>query len=364
MATLQAPSQHQFPCSKCGGGLVFEPGKTALVCPYCGEVTAVPATQGEIEELDYQTYAAGLPENEGAAEVLSVRCSGCGAQTQLGTNVTADRCVFCGSAVVAARQSQRMIKPRALLPFVVNRQKAQADFHGWLAGLWFAPSNLMSAAKSDGLAGVYIPFWTFDADATTNYVGERGEHYWETETYTETVNGQSETRTRQVQRTRWWPASGTVQDHFDDLLVAASSSLPAKQTLHLEPWDLERLLPYADEYLAGFAAESYQVDLPQGFQKAQTMAEPTIRGTVIGDIGGDEQRILSMQSDYLNVTFKHILLPLWISAYSYGGKSFRFLINARTGEVQGERPYSFWKIAGLIVFILMIVVIVAVMVNR
>jgi hypothetical protein len=332
-----------------------------LVCRHCGASTPVPAASGAIEELDYNLYARGLPDHEAAAEKLTVQCSACGAQTQLGPNVTADKCVFCGAPVVAQRQSQRLIKPRALLPFAIARQKAQSDFHDWLASLWFAPSDLLSSAQGGGLTGVYVPYWTFDADASSSYVGERGEDYWETEVYTEFVNGQPQERTRQVVRTRWWPASGAVANRFDDLLVMASASLPPKQTAHLEPWDLEQLVPYADEFLAGFAAESYQVDLPQGFSRAQQMAEPTIRRSVCADIGGDHQRVLSVQSEYGNVTFKHILLPLWISAYHYGGRSYRFVINARSGEVQGERPYSFWKIFILIVSILVAIGVIVLM---
>jgi hypothetical protein len=202
-----------------------------------------------------------------------------------------------------------------------------------------------------------FPHWTYDADSRTQYVGERGEDYWETETYTEIVNGHAETRTRQVLRTRWWPASGMVNNRFDDLLVLATASLPPKQAAHLQPWDLNHLVPYADEYLAGFAAESYQVDLRKGFDSARELAEPAIRQTVCGDIGGDHQRIASMQSEFFNVTFKHILLPLWISAYHYSGQSYRFVINARTGAVQGERPYSAGKI---VLFVLAMLVVLAV----
>jgi predicted RNA-binding Zn-ribbon protein involved in translation (DUF1610 family) len=357
MTTSAPAAERQFPCSHCGAALEFDPAKTALTCPFCGNDTPVPKSMEPIEELSYEIYAAGLPASEAAEERLTVQCAACGAQAALGKNVTSDRCVFCGSPVVAERSSRRVIKPRAMLPFAVARPKAQEDFHAWLKGLWFAPNDLLAAAECGRLNGVYLPFWTFDCDASTTYTGERGQDYVETETFTEFINGRPEVRTRQVTRTRWWPASGQVSDRFDDLLVMASASLPPKQAAHLEPWDLADLVGYADEYLAGFAAESYQVDLPQGFERAKQQAEPKIRQTVCRDIGGDHQRILSMQSQFSNVMFKHILLPLWISAYAYRGKSYRFLINARSGAVQGERPYSAWKI---VLLVLMIVAIAAI----
>ncbi|MBV9774716.1 MAG: hypothetical protein JO040_12240, partial [Gemmatimonadetes bacterium] len=76
-----------------------------------------------------------------------------------------------------------------------------------------------------------------------------------------------------------------------------------------------------------------------------------------GDIGGDEQRIHSTDTRYDDVTFKHILLPVWISAYRYREKVYRRLVNARTGEVQGERPWSWIKIALLVLFVAALVIV-------
>jgi hypothetical protein len=161
-----------------------------------------------------------------------------------------------------------------------------------------------------------------------------------------------------VQRTRWSYVSGRVENTFDDILVLASNSLPRKIAQRLEPWDLKNLVPYRDEYLSGFVAESYQVDLPQGFESAKQIMDGVIRQTICRDIGGDHQRIASVETQYENVTFKHTLLPVWISAYRYREQVFRFLVNARTGEVQGERPYSAWKITVLVLSILLAVLVI------
>jgi DNA-directed RNA polymerase subunit RPC12/RpoP len=355
MASVAQPIQRQFPCSQCGANVQFDPGTSSLLCPYCGTKNAVPQSPESIEELDFNTYTAALPDSEPMNDRLTIHCNTCGAQTQLGANVTADKCIFCGAAVVAETLSQRLIRPRGLLPFAIARQQADGEFRAWLISRWFAPSDLVASARAAALTGVYIPCWTFDCNAQTHYTGERGENYWETETYTETIDGRTETRTRQVQKIRWWPCRGNVENSFDDLLVLATQSLPLKHAAALEPWDLANLTPYEDEYLAGFACESYQVDLPQGFERAKDQTVAPIRRTVESDIGGDHQRISSLDSRFFDVTFKHILLPMWISAYRYGDQSYRFLVNARTGEVQGERPYSGWKIT---LFVLMCVAIV------
>ena len=358
MDTSTAQSaQRQFPCRQCGASLVFEPGTTCLKCDYCGTENDIAPLAEQVEELDFHLYAQEVPPGEQTQETLTVKCGTCGAETDFTHDVAASKCPFCGSAIVATASSRKQIKPRSLLPFAVKREQAGTRFTQWVGSLWFAPNDLTREARQAGIDGVYIPAWTYDSDTSSNYTGERGDNYWVTQTYTAMENGRSVTRTRQVQQIRWSRASGMVHVRHDDVLVLASKSLPPKHAHALEPWDLPALLPYRDEYLSGFAAESYQVDLMQGFEVARGIMDERIRAAIRADIGGDHQRIHSVGTRYDNLRFKHILLPIWISAYRYHAQVFRFLVNARTGEVQGERPWSAWKITLLVLTILAAVLI-------
>lgn len=343
-----------FPCSSCGADLEFKPGTEHLECPYCGTLNHIEVLQEEIEELDYRTFLQEATDVEGATEErLTVNCGTCGGVTCLGENVTADKCEFCGSRIVAQAKSIKAIKPRSLLPFKVTRQQATESFRSWIKGLWFAPNALKKLAKiHEGIQGVYCPFWTYDCETTTRYQGQRGEYYYEDQTYTATEDGRQVTKTRRVKKTRWYPASGTVQVTFDDVLVLGTRSLPEKHTDELEPWNLEDLVPYNDQYLSGFKVQSYNVNLEEGFGEAQKKMDPVIRESIHHDIGGDTQRISSMDVSWYDITFKHVLLPVWISAYRYNGTVYRFLVNARTGEVQGERPWSWPKIAFTVLTVL------------
>jgi predicted RNA-binding Zn-ribbon protein involved in translation (DUF1610 family) len=345
-------AQRQFPCRQCGASLVFEPGTTCLKCGYCGTENDIAPLAEQIEELDFHLYAQDAAAGEQTQETLAVKCTACGAETDFTHDVAASKCPFCGAAIVATASSRKQIKPRSVLPFHVKREQAGELFLRWVASLWFAPNDLGREAKRAGIDGVYVPAWTYDSNTSSRYTGERGDDYWETQHYTSMVNGKSVSQTRQVRRTRWRHASGAVSLRHDDVLVLASKSLPPKQADALEPWDLPSLVPYRDEYLSGFAAESYQVDLMQGFEVARGIMDERIRTAVRADIGGDHQRIHSVDTRYSDVTFKHILLPVWISAYRYHERVFRFLVNARTGELQGDRPWSAWKIALLVIAIL------------
>lgn len=346
------PRQRQFPCRNCGAALHFEPGTTCLKCPYCGTENQIEQRREVIEELDYHATLAALERSEPSEETLTVRCPSCGAETSMAPNVTAGKCPFCATPIVAGAMSRRQLKPRSLLPFHITQKQADEAFQRWIQSLWFAPSNLKRMAEKRHLTGVYLPAWTYDANTESDYTGQRGDDYWDTEPYTVHVHGRTERRTRRVRKTRWRSVSGRVWNEFDDVLVMASRSLPPKFADALQPWDLGNLVPYQPEFLSGFVAESYQIDLEQGFGLATQVMDGTIRQTIRRDIGGDHQRIHSVDTRYFDITFKHILLPAWISAYQYQQRVFRFVVNARTGEVQGERPYSWIKIT---LFVLMIV---------
>jgi hypothetical protein len=103
---------------------------------------------------------------------------------------------------------------------------------------------------------MYVPYWTYDADTTTSYRGERGDDYQVQESYRTVENGEEVERTRTVTKTRWTSASGVVSRFFDDVLVLASRSLPHAVTERLEPWDLANLTPYQEAYLSGFRSRN------------------------------------------------------------------------------------------------------------
>jgi DNA-directed RNA polymerase subunit RPC12/RpoP len=345
----------QHTCSQCGAKVDFAPGTSALKCPYCGYEMLIAQSEAPVVELDYQTFLDKAGAEKESSEAQRIQCNKCGAETTMPAASAAGVCPFCGANMVFSGSVSRLIKPEALLPFKIAQKDAFESFRRWIKGLWFAPGKLKQYAQSENkLAGVYIPYWTYDSDTTTVYSGARGDYYYTTESYTEVVNGRSIQRTRQVRHTRWSPASGTVRNSFDDILILASKSLPTKRIERLEPWDLANLVPYADEYLSGFRAESYQISLPEGFEAAKEVMSAAIQNSIRQDIGGDEQQIHSTQTRYGSITFKHILLPVWLSAYRFRDKVYRILINARTGETQGERPFSAWKIAGAAMIALVI----------
>ncbi len=348
-AKSEARSFQEFPCSKCGGKLEFNPKAGKLKCIYCGNEEEVPQDADDVREIAYEEF---LETKKVKTAVLSetaleVSCPGCRARVTFQPPDVAGKCPFCGTSIVSkGEKAHPVVEPGGVIPCKVTQKNAQTNVRKWLGNNWFLPSSLKELAQQEGMQGVYLPFWTYDAQTESDYIGSRGEYYYTTESYAVTnENGETEWETREVQHTRWYPVAGHVSQFFDDILVPATKQLDEKQLKKLNGWNLQQLLPYSPSYLAGFKAQRYQVPLETGLITAKEMIRSELNNTVCYDIGGDTQTVGSINTIHHSITFKHILLPVWISAYRYQNKQYRVMVNAQTGQVSGDRPYSKAKIA-------------------
>ncbi|MEJ6395233.1 TFIIB-type zinc finger domain-containing protein [Gymnodinialimonas sp. 2305UL16-5] len=337
--------EHRFPCSNCGSDMRYAPRDGKMVCDHCGNEEPIDVAEGpwgggqQLVENDFEAALRGqLPAME-MEETRVSACPSCGAQVEFDANAHAQECPFCATPVVTDTGTHRHIKPKGLIPFQLTEREAHKAMEGWLGRLWFAPNGLKEYARQGrSLDGIYVPYWTYDADTATAYRGQRGDAYYVT------VKG-PDGKSKRERRIRWTNVSGRVARFFDDILILASKSLPKRYTDALAPWDLGALAEYKPEFLSGFRAEGYTVELDEGMDEARQIIDAQIRRDIRRDIGGDAQKIGRVDTHVSDVTFKHILLPVWIAAYKYKGKSFRFVVNAQTGKVQGERPWSIGKIA-------------------
>ncbi len=365
-----------FPCKSCGAKLSFSPGSKTLKCPYCAASNDIPDTDETVEELSLEAWLAKLEGESETHQQEQIKCNNCGGEQTLAANLYASACTFCGTPLTSKSYAQRLIKPKSLVPFKVTKLQAQDKWRGWIKGLWLAPSALKQYAQSDGgIKGIYVPYWTFDAQTYTKYSGQRGDDH--SESY-ETTNDKGERVTESRTRTDWTNVAGNVSFFHDDVLVPGSQSnfggapargaataaamqqalvqnvgavgkkIAAQFSSSLRTWNTKDLVPYQDEYITGFQAEAYQVGLKAAFVTGKQLIDGKVEQLVRADIGGDHQRITSINTQYSHLTFKHILLPLWVSAYIYGGKTYRFVVNGQTGEVQGESPKSGWKVFFLV----------------
>ncbi len=371
-------SVNQYQCPGCKADMTFEPDLGQLKCPYCGRAEAMPEVTATKLSATLQEHKLGVfletnRTTQLATTTLAVNCPGCRATITFEPPDVAGKCPFCATSIVTqeSHAADPTLAPSGLVPFTVGRKAALTNLRDWLAFRWdwkdlkalFLPGKLKQLAQNKDLTGVYLPFWTYDTQTDSRYRGERGEHYYKTETYTTTnADGERETKTRRVQHTRWYSTSGRVSRFFDDVLVPATRAISDQKLRQLWPTlAVSKLKPYSAKYLAGFKAQRYAIPVKEGFERAKTIMADSIRGDIRADIGGDDQRIHSVSTHYSKETFKHILLPVWMATYRYGGKTYQVMINAQTGTVIGERPVAVWKVALAIAIatILIIMIILA-----
>ncbi len=346
-----AASTEQGKCPSCGGSLAYSPENEKLLCGYCGTKVEFDLTPVEVKENDFREWSEH-PEMQHHEEtvVSQVACGQCGAHTTFPENVTSFSCAFCGTPIALKNSvSRRAWKPEYILPFKIGKEAGNERFSKWISSLWFTPSKFSKTLlNEEHMKGLYLPYWTYDANTETLYRGERGTRH----TVGRRRNGNRVNQTV----TRWSSVSGRVSRSFDDILVPASDSLPAEISKVLTNWDRVNYVSYKAPFVYGFLTEMYKYDFKSCYKKAQQQMGTYIDYLIHDDIGGHSQRIHSKETVYSDVKFKHVLLPVWLSAYRYKNKSYVFVINGRTGQVFGQRPWSIVKIA-LIVFVVIAVIL-------
>ncbi len=326
--------------------LKYQPGTQHQMCEYCGQQNEIISTQQRIKEYALLDALVELEKTQSTNVSYQAHCGTCGANFKFADSLNAGECPFCGTGVVASPHKDKLITPKSLLPFLIDHDEAKNKFRHWLNSLWFAPNKVKKYARNDSkLIGIYLPYWTYDSDTVTRYTGARGDTYYVNERVNYVHKGRMVSKVKRVPKIRWTNVRGRVSRFFDDVLIGASSSLPRQILDHLQPWDLENLQPYEQKYISGFQSEVYQVEVDEGFDYAKQVMDGIIRQDICFDIGGDHQRIHQVDTQHNSITYKHCLLPIWSAAFLYRDKSYRFVVNGRTGQVQGERPYSYWKIA-------------------
>lgn len=328
-------------CPNCGGVMVYDPQNGTLACPSC-QSTLEPEnlTDERVKELPLDQWLEEHPEANEATETLGGKCVGCGAEFQLPENVVAGLCPYCRTPVNFTPMSQRSLRPQCILPFNISREQAEIGFKEWLKNRWFLPKAAKNAQLKTAMTGVYRPLWTFDFKTSCYYTGERGDE--RTRTRTRTVNGKSETYTETY--TVWTDVSGHVYNVFDDLVVNGTTNDTHSLQNEINSWEITSAVDYNPQIIQGFQEENYDLPLEVAFEAAQDKAKSEIEDTVKRDIGGDSQRVSTMDISYSDKEFRLMLAPFWQSEYRYKNKDYHYIVNGQNGSSHGERPWDGWKI--------------------
>lgn len=335
-----------LPCPSCGSELHWSAKSQKIACDHCGYTEEIDHSKGKVVEKSLAEAASKVsnfvPE-DGGKKVFE--CQNCGAKFMVESDKVGINCGFCGSENINLEAFQhQFIQPLGIVPFNVSKESSEEHFNTWIRQGWFHPNKLKQLAAIENLHGIYLPFWTYDAQSESDWSGEAGHYYYETRRVQ--INGKWQNQ--QVQKVRWVHRSGHLNHFFDDVLVVASGGLQQREVERILPYRLEEIVNFDPRLVAGWESEIYNLEVDKGYQVANQIMDAKIRQMCSAQLGGDTQRNLRIRSQKFNQTFKHIILPAWICSYVFKGKTYRFTINGQTGKVHGEKPLSWKKIVFLV----------------
>jgi len=328
-----------YPCPSCGAVLHYSPSLEKMECDFCKtqkDIDTPPATKHNYtQEIDSTI--------KNKSKELS--CQKCGASFEQSSYTIASLCPYCKTPAIT--KEQNAISIDGIIPFKITHKEAQKLFKKWVGSLWFAPTAFTKYLEGDNkLNGIYIPHWNFDTYTTTHYTGERGDAYYvSVDKVITDQNGNRRVVKTQERRIRWTPVSGVVHASFNDITTPASKHIDKDIIDNLSSWQNQDLKGFSYEFLSGFNAQEYTSSIQHGFEDIKAKIAPYIRRKILIDIGGDEQQIHSTSTKYHNTAYQNNLYPVWSASFEWNKKQYDYAINAQSGKVSGERPYSIVKIA-------------------
>jgi hypothetical protein len=346
-------------CPACGAQAEWSASKHMLVCPFCGTESPykIDVDTGKIQEIDLVRALREIPDEQRGwqTERRSVQCQSCKAVMVYDPARVGQNCEFCGSpALIDYQEVKSPIRPQSLLPFKISQTDIRDGIRKWYGSKWFAPGALKSKALVDQIKGLYVPYWTFDAQVHCPWEAEAGYYYYINEQYRD---NQGKSQVRQVRKVRWEYASGEIDHFFDDEPIPGTKGVDMSLLRQVEPFPTAELVPYDTAYLSGYVVEHYQVVLVEAARQSREAMHSQLMSLCAQKVPGDTQRNLRINPQYSGETFKHILVPIWLMTYTFGRRTFQVVANGYTGVIAGQYPKSAWKISFVVMAVLLAILL-------
>ena len=333
-------------CFGCGSNMEFNPESQKLECPHCGNTQDVEAV-GRAREFDLEAGLFSMPKWE-KEDTVVFKCDNCGAKVVLESGQSSADCPFCGTPHVRKTEELAGIKPNAVLPFTFGKDKALELVKTWAKRKWFAPKAFKKNLNAQNLKGVYAPCFTFDSATISTYYGRIGK------TRTKVVGSGKNKRT--VTYVVWRNISGTFKYKFDDILVTAGSKFTQKELNSVSPFNTNQSKEYNKEYLLGFMAYHYDKDISVCWENAKTSIDQDLRRRILMQYSHDKVAYLNVNTSYADLTYKYVMLPIYVGNFSFKQKLFNFFVNGNTGRVNGKTPKSLVKIGFALLGVIAIII--------
>jgi hypothetical protein len=116
--------------------------------------------------------------------------------------------------------------------------------------------------------------------------------------------------------------------------------------------------------LSGWSAESYQIPLTEAWGLGKDILYNDERSACDREVPGDTHRNLNVNTQLSKLTYKHVMLPVWVASYRYRDKTYQFMINGQNGKVEGQKPISWIKVAIAVVIAIIIIGVILYLVSK
>jgi hypothetical protein len=296
-------------CSVCGAILDEED----LFCANCG--TEAP----EVNKQD---------KSHTQLATHNFACEGCGASMSYDASAQTLRCPFCGSEKLHEEKDAKVLAPERVIKFEVTQNQAVDTLRQWLPKSFWRPSDLAAQAVVTGMTAVYVPYWVFGGQTFT---------YWTADTSQVPFGAHAS----------WYPISGEHRGNYTGVLIGASGVLTPAETNSLCPFELSTSVPPDQVDLNNVVYEQFRVQRKYARPLAQQGLE-SLEAQACHQYVPGNCRNMKVNVRVQNLTAEPVLLPVYIMAYQYRQKVYRFLVNGQTGQHSGTAPISYRKIAAVV----------------
>lgn len=347
-----------YKCPNCDGGLVFDPGEQKFKCEYClaefteeelkklnpessravSEADSEKDSGTDSEDASGEAHSPGGASRDGGGTMMVYSCPSCGAEIVADETTAATYCYYCHNPVVLSGRLSGEYRPDYVLPFEMDRKKAEEIFKNWIRRKRYVPKDFYSPRQMELLQGIYYPYWLFSCQ----------------------VDGRIEAETTRRRVSRFGSVENIETSYYkvnregamDVNRVARNALKKADRRLSeaVLPFDMEKLRPFTAGYLSGFQAQRRDVEAEEFRIDVETEIRDFAVETLRSGISGyDSVRVLKHEEKLCNQRSDYVLFPVWILTYKgkKDGKTYYFAMNGQSGKVCGVLPVDYKRLAML-----------------
>ncbi len=330
---------NQNKCATCGGILKFSPKDRALKCESCGGIEKIDIKKEFDKHYFDEDVKKSKEYNEFKKTNKVFKCSSCGSNVILNSLEISKLCPYCSSPCVIDPKEDIGLKPDGIIPFKFGRKEASELYKKGIKKKWFLPNKFKKKPPIDEMKGVYVPSFSFDANASTTYYGKLGD-----------TKTDSKGRTHTTYRT----ISGKFNSQHHDVLVESSSKINQKTFNSINPYNMKEVVSFNSNFILGYSLEHYNQNLAECKIIADEIMKNKIKTLILSNYNYDVVAEFSQNTIFSEEKFAYFILPIYQVNYKYKDKNYTTFMNGQTGKVGSGYPKSAVKITFFILFIFLI----------